>query len=171
MATPDVPLSRNVVRFELACVTCALTKALSVADNKSMKKELFPRPEGLNGNESSFMNSSVYQQVSSTPAESDRRHDLRFPVHAQIELHEEGSDVPIRGETADLSRGGCYMELTLTLVLGANLNGRLWLGESVVRFRGRVVTCHPQFGNGIMFLELDGDGAHVLANYLEKLDF
>jgi hypothetical protein len=120
-------------------------------------------------NESSSVNSSVYQQVGSSPVESDRRLYPRFTLQVQIELHEEGSDVPIRGETADLSRGGCYIQLSLTLVLGTCLRGRLWLGESLVCFRGRVVTLHPQFGNGIMFLEFEGDGDHVLASYLEKL--
>jgi hypothetical protein len=121
------------------------------------------------GNESSSVNSSVYQQVGSAPVESDRRLYPRFTLQVQIELHEEGSDVPIRGETADLGRGGCYIQLSLTLVLGTYLSGRLWLGESVVCFRGRVVTLHPQFGNGIMFLEFEGGGDQILANYLEKL--
>ncbi|MGA7684103.1 MAG: PilZ domain-containing protein [Terriglobales bacterium] len=115
------------------------------------------------------MNPSVYQQVSSAPVESERRRDPRFSVQVQIELHEEGTDIPIRGETADLSRGGCYLQLTLTLALGACLRGRVWLGDSVVCFRGRVVTLHPQFGNGIVFVEFEGDGDQVLASYLEKL--
>jgi hypothetical protein len=134
-----------------------------------INKEIFPRAEVLNAYEASFMNPSVYQQVSSAPVGSERRRDPRFSVQVQIELHEEGSDIPIRGETAYLSRGGCYLQLTLTLALGACLRGRLWLDDSVVGFRGRVVTLHPQFGNGIVFVEFEGDGDQVLASYLEKL--
>jgi PilZ domain-containing protein len=115
------------------------------------------------------MNTSIYQQVGSPPMGADRRHNPRFTAQVQIELHLKGSDVPIRGETADLSRGGCYMQLSLTLALETQLSGKLWLGDAVVGFRGWVVTSHPQFGNGIMFLEFEGDGDQVLASYLEKL--
>jgi len=114
------------------------------------------------------MNYAADQQVSSvTPVE--RRTYPRFTVQVQIELHEDGKDLPIRTETSDLSRGGCYVQLNLTLSLGTYINGRLWLNDELVVFRGRVVTCHPQFGNGIMFLHLDGNGDQVLAQYLQAV--
>jgi PilZ domain len=99
-----------------------------------------------------------------TPVE--RRSDPRFTVQVQIELCEQGKDVPIRTETADVSHGGCYVPLNLTLTLGTYVNGRLWLDDSPVNFRGRVVTCHPQFGNGIMFLQFEGNGEQLLTRYL-----
>jgi hypothetical protein len=88
----------------------------------------------------------------------------------QIELHEETSDVPLRLQTTDLSRGGCYIQLIMTLSLGTLIRGTLWLGQTPVRVRGRVVTRHPQFGNGIIFLEFEGDGAQVLTHYLDALE-
>ncbi|MGH9642209.1 MAG: PilZ domain-containing protein, partial [Terriglobales bacterium] len=99
----------------------------------------------------------------------DRRAHTSFTVQVQIELREDGSDVPIRTETSDLSRGGCYVQLNLTLTLGTYVHGKLWLEGSAVPFRGRVVTCHPQFGNGIMFLEFEGNREQVLARYLEAV--
>jgi hypothetical protein len=39
-----------------------------------------------------------------------------------------------------------------------------------VRMRGRVVTHHPQFGNGIKFLEFEDDGKKVLAQYLDAIN-
>jgi len=109
------------------------------------------------------------QPLPSASAPADRRASPRFAVQVQIELHEAGSDVPIRTETSDLSRGGCYVQLNLTLTLGTYLHGKLWLDGSPVPFGGRVVTCHPQFGNGIMFLEFEGDGDQILARYLDAL--
>ena len=102
-----------------------------------------------------------------TPVE--RRSHPRFTVQVQIELREEGKDVPIRTETSDLSRGGCYVQLNLTLSLGTYVTGKFWLDDSPVNFRARVVTCHPQFGNGIMFLQFGGNGEQVLTRYLEAI--
>ena len=45
------------------------------------------------------------------PTEPDRRQHPRYTVQVQIELRQEGSDVPMRLETTDLSRGGCYIQL------------------------------------------------------------
>jgi c-di-GMP-binding flagellar brake protein YcgR len=99
----------------------------------------------------------------------DRRHFRRYSVNVQIDLRQEGSDVPLRMQTADLSRGGCYTQLMMTLPIGTYVNATLWLGDSAIRVRGRVVTRHPQFGNGIMFLEFQGKGEQVLARYLDAI--
>ena|SRR5271166_3279855 len=113
------------------------------------------------------MNSSADQPLGSPITDPDRRSHPRLTVNVQLELREEGRDIPIRTETADLSRGGCYVQLSLTLTLGTHVQGRLWLDGAPVQFRGRVVTTHPQFGNGIMFLEFEGTGEQILASYLE----
>jgi hypothetical protein len=115
------------------------------------------------------MNSSTDQPVGSPVTDPDRRSHPRFTVNVQLELRHEGDDTPIRTETTDLSCGGCYVQLSLTLALGAYVNGRLWLDGAAVQFRGRVVTCHPQFGNGIMFLEFEGNGEKLLRSYLEAI--
>lgn len=99
----------------------------------------------------------------------DRRLHRRYTVQVPIELREDGSDVPLRLETTDLSRGGCYLQLMMTLPLGTYLKATLWLEQTPIRIRGRVVTRHPQFGNGIMFLEFEGNGEQLLAQYLEAM--
>lgn len=110
------------------------------------------------------------QPQGSTPfTHPERRVHRRYTVQVPIEIREEGSDVPLRLETTDLSRGGCYVQLMMTLVLGTYVNATLWLDQSPVRVRGRVVTRHPQFGNGIMFLEFEGNGAQLLAQYMEAI--
>jgi hypothetical protein len=116
------------------------------------------------------MNTSGDHQSSAAPSRAgERRAYPRYTVQVQIELREQGSAVPIRTETSDLSRGGCYVQLNLTLPLGTYVHGRLWLDGSPVNFRGRVVTCHPQFGNGIMFMELEGKGGELLTQYLQAI--
>ena len=107
----------------------------------------------------------------STPLtlEHDRRHYPRYSVQVQIAVCVEGSDVPMRLETTDLSRGGCYIQLIMALPLGAPVHVTLWLDDVPIHIRGRVVTRHPQFGNGIMFLDFEGEGEHLLKRYLEAI--
>jgi hypothetical protein len=96
----------------------------------------------------------------------ERRLNPRSTVNVPIELHEEGSRVPIRAETTDLSRGGCYIKLTVPLGVGGRIRAQLSLDGHPMVARGRVVTRHPDFGNGIMFLEFEGEGEKLLRQYL-----
>jgi len=115
------------------------------------------------------MNFLDKQTVSASTAPPERRRYPRYGVQVQIELRQEGSDVPLRLETTDLSRGGCYIQLMMTLPVATPVSATLWLGDSPVRVRGRVVTRHPQFGNGIMFIEFEGEGERILTRYLDTL--
>ncbi len=119
---------------------------------------------------SHFMKSPDQQLLSHVLAPPDRRRDPRHSVQVQIEVREDGSDVPLRMSTTDLSRGGCYVESMLPLPIGTDVTAKLWLTNCPVRMRGRVVTCHPQFGNGIKFLEFEDDGKKVLAQYLDAIN-
>lgn len=107
----------------------------------------------------------------STPAafQNDRRLHPRYTLQVQVELREEGAEVPMRLETTDLSRGGCYVQLLMPLSLGIGVRVTLWLGSSSIVIRGRVVTRHPQFGNGIMFIEFEGEGEQLLKQYLDGI--
>ena len=115
------------------------------------------------------MNLPDPQPIRSTPTHPDRRHNPRYSVRVQIELKQEGTDIPLRMETTDLSRGGCYVELILTLPLATYVRATLWLGNQPIHIRGRVVTRHPQFGNGIMFLTFEANGEELLSRYLDAL--
>jgi len=99
----------------------------------------------------------------------ERRHFPRYSVNVQVELRQQDCDVPLRLETTDLSRGGCYVQLMMPLPLGVYVNATLWVADNTIRVRGRVVTRHPQFGNGIMFLEFEGNGEQLLARYLDAI--
>ena len=105
----------------------------------------------------------------STATAVDRRHYPRHTVNVQIEIHLDDSDVPMRLETSDLSRGGCYVQLMMPLPVGIRLWATLWLNDSPLVARGLVVTRHPQFGNGIMFTDFKADGDKLLRQYLEGI--
>jgi len=96
------------------------------------------------------------------------RHGKRVAISIQIELRENGSDVPIRAETSDIGVGGCYVEMGLTLPVGTALNLVLWLGSEKLATKGKVVTCHPQFGNGIEFIDIAPDSHIKLQKFLDE---
>jgi hypothetical protein len=98
----------------------------------------------------------------------DRRHP-RYTVQVQIEIHPEGSPVPTRLETTDLSRSGCYIQMLTPLPVGLRVQATLWLAGSAIVVRGRVVTRHPQFGNGIMFVDFEDQAEVLLNRYLDAI--
>jgi len=115
------------------------------------------------------MNLFDAQSSTSAPIEHDRRRYPRRTVQVQAELHLEGSDIPLRLETTDLSRGGCYVQSMIPLAIAARLRIRFWLDGQPIIVLGRVVTRHPQFGNGIMFMDYEGQAELLLNRYLDAI--
>jgi c-di-GMP-binding flagellar brake protein YcgR len=100
----------------------------------------------------------------------ERRRHFRIQVAVQIEIRPEGTNVPMRLETSDLSIGGCYVEMALTLEIGTKLGIILWLDQEKVSTRAVVVTRHAQFGNGISFLSVSPENAAKLRSFLDAHD-
>ena len=115
------------------------------------------------------MNRPDTQLSNSTVNEEDRRHHERYTVQVQIEIHPEGSTTPLRLTTTDLSRGGCYIQLLDQLSLGVRVRATLGLDGDAIQVHGLVVTRHPRFGNGIMFIEFEGEGERLLGRYLDAV--
>jgi c-di-GMP-binding flagellar brake protein YcgR len=101
---------------------------------------------------------------------AERRQYSRIRVAVQIELRPDGTNVPMRLETSDVSLGGCYVEMALTLDVGKRLGIVIWLDQQKVTMRGVVVTCHPQFGNGISFLSVSPENEAQLSSFLDIHD-
>jgi len=115
------------------------------------------------------MDSPNLQPATAALTERDRRFHRRYTVQVQIELRQEGSDVPIRLATTDLSRGGCYIELLMPLPIGTHIQATLWLNDQPIVIHGHVVTCHAQYGNGIMFEKFEGQAEQLLHQYLDAI--
>jgi hypothetical protein len=106
-------------------------------------------------------------RLSPVLVDHERRRHVRYGVRVEIEIHREGSYDDMRLETTDLSRGGCYIRPNIPLPVGVQVQSTLWLDGDPIVIRGRVVTRHPEFGNGIMFLDFEGQGEPVLNRYLD----
>jgi len=103
-------------------------------------------------------------------AEAERRQNPRYRVRVPIELCTEHGPVSTNLVTTDLSRNGCYLVMDAPLSVGLRVQATLALGEQRVVTRGRVVTRHPEIGNGILFLEFEGDGRTRLCDFLDGIN-
>lgn len=96
----------------------------------------------------------------------NRRAFTRMRLSVPVEIETEGSDVPIRGATSDLSLGGCYIETMFPLPIGTVLNLKLQI-EGTLLIEATVVTCDLQVGNGIQFVKMLPEDRAELKAYLE----
>ena len=84
----------------------------------------------------------------------------------QIEIRQDQSSAPIRTQTSDICANGCYVEMSITLEVGERVSIVLWLGPEKLATEGKVVTRHPQFGNGIEFVGIPEAERERLSQYL-----
>ncbi|MGH9500898.1 MAG: PilZ domain-containing protein [Terriglobales bacterium] len=99
----------------------------------------------------------------------DRRETHRLKIRIPIEIEVEGGSGPMRGATADLSAGGCYIETMFPFALGTTLDLKLQL-ENTLLVAATVVTCDPQVGNGIRFEKMLPEDREELHKYLETIE-
>jgi c-di-GMP-binding flagellar brake protein YcgR len=102
--------------------------------------------------------------------QQERRKYPRTKATIAIEFKPEGAAVASHAETADLSLSGCYVEMSFTLPVGSNLDIVLWVEETRLAMKAVVVTHHPQFGNGIKFLDMSQEDQARLANFLKSCE-
>ena len=98
----------------------------------------------------------------------ERRKNARIKVSLPVEIHTETSAAPLHCATSDLSLGGCYVESMYPYPVGTCLDLKLEAGGTLV-ISARVVTCDPQFGNGIQFLRMLPEDRAVLMKFLETV--
>jgi hypothetical protein len=100
-------------------------------------------------------------------AAAERRKHDRVKVAVPVEFKPEGADCFTHAETSDLSCGGCYVEMGLTLPVGTPLELHLWLNDTKLLTTAVVVTADPSFGNGIQFIDLTPEEYDLLHRFLQ----
>jgi PilZ domain len=106
-------------------------------------------------------------QVAGTQPAPERRVAPRHKIAIQVEIRTEGGQAPIRVSTSDLSLSGCYVEMMFTLEVDRKLEMTLWLRDAKIRTKARVATCHPQFGNGIQFVNMKPEDVDLLSVFID----
>lgn len=101
-------------------------------------------------------------------AATERRRSARVKCEISVEMHPVAEPV-IWGKAADLSQGGCFVEMPIPLKVGTKVEIALWLGSSKLRLKGEVVSASPGFGNGVRFAEISPQDQEFLQKHVQSL--
>jgi hypothetical protein len=96
----------------------------------------------------------------------ERRRHQRVKMRVRAELTPAGRKFATNATTSDISMGGCYIETMFPLPKDTELEITLQIGEGVLAL-GRVMTCDPNIGNGIMFTKILPEDREELRVQLE----
>ena len=100
-----------------------------------------------------------------------KAHERRYPrvkVSIPAEARHVMENYPRRGQTTNLSEGGCYIEMVQTLEPPTCVDVVLWLNGEKVQARAEVVTRNAHLGNGIRFLRISDADKLKLRVFVEK---
>jgi hypothetical protein len=104
-----------------------------------------------------------YQQ-----ATVERRGNPRYRCQNSVEIHvQEG--VSFWGTVADLSLGGCYVEIPIPLELGKRLKVGIWFGQGKAWSNARVAHSVGGLGIGMKFTEISESDLGQIRQFLEAL--
>ena len=98
----------------------------------------------------------------------ERRKHPRFKVSVPVEIHTESSAAPLHCATSDLSLDGCYIESMYPFPAGTCMELKLDASDTLL-ITAKVVTCDPQFGNGIQFIRMLDDDRATLSRFLDHI--
>ncbi|HTZ96509.1 MAG TPA: PilZ domain-containing protein [Terriglobales bacterium] len=99
----------------------------------------------------------------------DRRRHPRVKATNSVEIYPNGQATPIRARTADLSLGGCFVEMSTPLTVGTSVRLGLWVGDTKLWINGKAVSLAPGFGNGISFVDVGEMELAELRKFLGSL--
>ena len=91
----------------------------------------------------------------------------RVKVSIPAEARHVMENFPRRGQTTNLSEGGCYIEMVQTLEPPTCVDVVLWLNDQKIQARAEVVTRNAHLGNGIRFLRISEADKETLRNFVE----
>ncbi|SRR5579872_1000461 len=103
------------------------------------------------------------------PDTKERRQHQRFKCTNSVEVYPDSQAAPIRARTADLSQGGCFIEMPNPLSKGTDIKIALWVKDMKIWAKGRVVTSTPGFGIGIQFTEITDQERDYIKQFLISL--
>ncbi|HUJ95832.1 MAG TPA: PilZ domain-containing protein [Terriglobales bacterium] len=106
---------------------------------------------------------------SGAAAAPERRSAVRYKCQGSAEFRLEGSEVRTWGTVTDISRSGCYVEMSATSPVETPVNMQVDLDGITVRTNGVVRTSHPYVGMGIVFTKMEAAERARLEEILLRL--
>jgi c-di-GMP-binding flagellar brake protein YcgR len=102
---------------------------------------------------------------------TSKARERRYPrvkVSIPAEARHVMESFPRRGQTTNLSEGGCYIEMVQTLEPPTCVDVVLWLNDEKIQARAEVVTRNAHLGNGIRFLRISDADKVKLRTFVES---
>jgi hypothetical protein len=96
----------------------------------------------------------------------DRRASARAKCASSVEVYPTGEAAPIRTRTADLSLGGCFLEMPNPLPPGTQIRIALWVKDFKLWANAEVITSTPGFGIGVKFTEMTEQDRNQLKQFI-----
>jgi PilZ domain-containing protein len=96
-----------------------------------------------------------------------RKHP-RFKCYNSVEIHAQGG-ASFWATIADLSVGGCYVEMAIPLPAGTKVKVGIWIGETKAWAEGEVAYSTPGFGTGVKFDRISEPDFERIRHYLGTL--
>jgi CheY-like chemotaxis protein len=98
----------------------------------------------------------VVRRTIPVPPRKERRSQSRYRFDAGVRVSDQRSAIPNWCNIADISQGGCFIELVVPFPKGTLLNLEVRTGEIRLRTRGMVQSSQPGKGMGVQF-NIDND--------------
>ncbi len=100
---------------------------------------------------------------------NERRQNPRRRCSLSVELHPATQESRIWGRVADISLGGCFVEMSSPLKEGTKLRLALWIQEKKIWALGKVAGVRLGSGAGVEFLEMKDEDREQLKRYVDAL--
>jgi CheY-like chemotaxis protein len=109
------------------------------------------------------------RQTLAVPARKERRSQSRYQIDAGVRVSDQRSAVPNWCNIADISAGGCYIEMVMPFPQGTLLRLELRAGAMRLQTRGKVQSSLPGKGMGVQFVTEDRQERDQISQIVEFL--
>jgi hypothetical protein len=99
----------------------------------------------------------------------ERRRNTRYAFIAEVELLEPNSGMAIKGRTADLSYGGCYVDTINPFPPDTTVKLRLRKSDRSFEAQAKVVYSTVGMGMGLMFAAVDREQRQTMECWINEL--
>ena len=100
---------------------------------------------------------------------AERRAHPRYVLIAPADAFEPIANIRVSGRTAEISLGGCYVDVEEPMPKGAVIELSIQRDISELKTWGRVVYAHEQVGMGVQFLDTAPDQRALLHQWIQEL--
>ena len=100
---------------------------------------------------------------------NERREHPRSRCSLSVELHPASGESRAWGRVADISLGGCFVEMPSPFKEGTQIRLALWIQEKKIWALGKVASSRLGSGIGIQFVEMKNEDRAELKRFVESL--